>query len=733
MNINAVETLNKLWKKLERFFKETAPAYFKNNFEIITNKPLKLIGCTLCLAALLLVILRIDAFNALKINKRWTVMAIDLALPFGIAAVTIFNLKVKHELTRKILSVTLFLIMPLLMTSITECLNGVDIQNMPALAVFGNYAIILLFYFIAFALSGSFTFTYTFVNTILFCLALAHSYVMDFRGTPFLPMDFLSVGTAAGVANTYNFAPTYKIITALFLFVFITVISIKIRTPKFNVITKILSRSFMTTVAAVVIILFYGTSTFSDLGVAPYFWNQARGYKNTGFVYNFFLNTKYLYMAKPSDYDPDKIKDYIDQSVEPGHTIDPNKTYPNIICIMNESLADLSVLGNLETNEEYMPFMNSLTENTIKGNLFVPVIGAGTSNTEFEFLTGHSTHFLPSGSNAYMLYVKNPMASLTSTLKAQKYSSWALHPYLANGWNRPIVYGNFGFDKFTAFEDVFDMSLWKKYQANGNNANYLQSLVDEKYPGSNFLMRHYISDDYNYDLLIENFKNRDKSKPYYAFNVTMQNHGGYTTSCVNFDESIYATSTSKAYNKANKYLSLVKASDNAFKKLIEYFSTIKEPTIICMFGDHQPTVETEFVAEVMGVNNLTGLSIEDEQKRYITPFFIWANYDIEEKTVPYLSVNYLSSLVLKTAGIELTEYNKYLLKLSETLPVINTAGYIDAEGNYYKWSDNTPYNDIIKEYERIQYNCIFDQKNIDTDVFFLENYLHKPTDLSRNE
>ena len=735
MDINTVKERAKdfVCDKLPYFFKEALPNYFKNNFEITTTKSSKIIGAILCLAGILLVIFSINTYNTLSISNRWIIMALDLALPFVIAAVTIFRIKINHSLTRQILGFVILLLLPLLTITITECLNNKFIGDLIPISVFGNYIIVLVFYFILFAISGNFAITFTSVNTIIMVLAVAHHYVSEFRGTPFQPMDFLSIGTAAGVAGTYNFAPNYKLITAIFIFVIVLICTIKMRTPKFNLATAIVSRSFMATFSAVLLILFYGTSIFADLGIKPDFWNQARGYKNYGFVYNFFVNTKYLFMSEPNDYDPDKIKDYIDQTVEPDTNKDPNKVTPNVICIMNESLADLRVLGNLQTNLDYMPFMNSLTEDTVKGNLFVPVIGAGTSNTEFEFLTGHSTHFLPSGSNAYMLYVKNPMASLVSTVKAQNYSAWAFHPYLANGWNRPTVYSNFGFNKFTAFEDIFDMSLWQRYQANGNDADYLQGLVDLNYPGSNMLLRQYISDDYNFDLLIEDYENRDKTKPYFAFNVTMQNHGGYAMSCVNFNEAIYATSTTKAYNRANKYLSLVRATDIAFKELIEYFSKVKEPTVICMFGDHQPTVETNFIAEVMGVKDIDNLTIEQEQKRYTTPFFIWANYDIEEKIIPRLSVNYLSSLVLQTAGLELTEYNKYLLKLSETLPVINTAGYIDAEGNHYKWSDNSPYTDIIKEYEKIQYNCIFDQKNIDTDVFFIKDYIHEATNLARNE
>ena len=715
------------------FFVNSLPNFLKNTFEIKYSKASKITGSVLCLVALLLVVFSVNTYQTLSFSVRWLLLAIDLALPFILGLSVIFTIKLKNDLTNKIWQFGFFLLMPIVTITMTECLNNVFIYDMTYLGFFGNYVVILVFNFVFFALTGSFRVSYLIVNTVLFGLALCHSYVMDFRGTPFQPMDFLSVTTAANVANTYNFAPGYKVITGVFIFIFIVTISIKTPTPKYNIITKIASRSFTAVFSGTIIIIFYATSIFADMGIRPDFWNQTRGYHNYGFVFNFFANTKYLYMNKPSTYDPNEIENIINKNEQTNQEeTNTSENTPNIICIMNESLSDLKVLGNLTTNEDYMPFMNSLTENTIKGNLYVPVIGAGTSNTEFEFLTGHTTAFLPSGSNAYMLYVKNPMASLVSTLEAQNYSSYALHPYYSSGWKRPEVYSNFGFNKFTALEDIIDISLMNDYMDNGNDPNYLQQLIEQHYPDSkNMLVRQYISDSYNYKLIIDDYKNRDKSKPYFTFNVTMQNHGGYTPSAVNFDESIYATSSTQNYNKANKYLSLVKASDNAFKELIEYFKKVKEPTIICMFGDHQPNIETEFISECLGVNNLSNLTVEQEQNRHITPFYIWANYDIEEQYIERLSSNYLSSLVLQTAGVKLTEYNKYLLSLSKVLPVINTVGYIDNQGVYYKWSDSSPYRSILSEYENIQYNAVFDTENKNLKTFFIDGYTHEASDLIR--
>lgn len=717
--------------KLYTFFSVKLPAIIKKNLNITYTKVSKVIGTTFCLLGLLLVIVFIDAFSALENATRWQLMATDLILPFILALCTIYTVRFKSEKVRKISGFVILMLMPVALMAITETLNNVFVFNMTALGFLGNYLVILMAYFIFFALSGSFRISYLIVNTVLVGLATAHSYVMDFRGTPFQPMDFLSITTAAGVANTYDYSPNHKIITAALLFVLLTVIVVKMETPKYTLPTKIISRAFTGTFTTVVMVLFYFTSIFADMGVRPDFWNQTRGYHNYGFVLNFFTNTKYLYMNKPSDYDPDKIKDMIESQEKEDENY--TKNTPNIICIMNESLADLSVLGEFETNKEYMPFMNSLKENTIRGNLYVPVIGAGTSNTEFEFLTGHTTAFLPSGSNAYMLYVKEPTASLNSTLKAQKYSSFALHPYYATGWRRTKVYSNFGFNAFTSLEDIIDVSLMQQFQANGSDANYLQSLIDENYPNSNMLVRQYVSDSYNYKLLIDDFEKRDKKYPYFAFNVTMQNHGGYTTYAENFKQKIHLTSTENNYPKVNQYLSLVKKSDTAFKELIEYFENVEEPTVICMFGDHQPNVEPEFICELLGVKSLSNLTAEQEQKRHITPFFIWANYDIEEENIESISVNYLSSLVLKTAGVKFTDYNEYLLNLNKTLPVINSVGYIDNEGNHYKWSDVSPYTELLNKYEQIQYNGIFDKENFKTETFYIDGYTHEATELEKDE
>jgi hypothetical protein len=72
---------------------------------------------------------------------------------------------------------------------------------------------------------------------------------------------------------------------------------------------------------------------------------------------------------------------------------------------------------------------------------------------------------------------------------------------------------------------------------------------------------------------------------------------------------------------------------------------------------------------------------------------------------------------MQIAGVEMPAYNRYLLKLSETLPVINTVGVIDADGNHYATGESTPYDDLITDYEKVTYNLVFDQENKCDELF----------------
>ena len=161
---------------------------------------------------------------------------------------------------------------------------------------------------------------------------------------------------------------------------------------------------------------------------------------------------------------------------------------------------------------------------------------------------------------------------------------------------------------------------------------------------------------------------------------------------------------------ANEYISLIKKSDEALEYLIDYFRDYEEDTIILVFGDHQPS-DAE-MTEAFNYRDTVDTETYNVTK-YITPFLIWANYDIEEDEIEATSLNYLSILLLDTAGIETTPYMDYLRILQEEIPVINAYGYMDSQYVFHSKTDLGEYQNLLQEYEYLQYNNMFDNDKID--------------------
>lgn len=517
-------------------------------------------------------------------------------------------------------------------------------------------------------------------SVLCYIFNLATFVVGILRGIPLIPSDFLAIGTAARVAANYTFEWQPPMVVSTVLLIFVTALLCKFSFKPEIKYKNIIFAGSGAAMAAVIALVF---STISYTDVEMDIYDQAHANNTHGVVFSFYLNAKASRLEKPSDYSAEAVEETLfSQPVDYAFA----EQKPNVLVIMNESFADMGILGNLQTNEDYMPFFNSLRTNTVRGELLVSPFGGYTCNSEFEFLTGMSMGLLPSGSAPYLQYMQmNYPYSLPNHLKKLGYRTVALHPYYANGWNRDKVYGFIGFDNFISMETM----------GNYQNANEFEYI------------RGYMSDRTSYSAVINQFENKNPEERMFLFNVTMQNHGGYSGEYKDFEPDIEITNLSRTYKEAEQYLSLIRESDRSFEELIHYFSNWDEPIIILMFGDHQPAVEKSFFEELMG-KQLDELTDEEMQSRYRVPFIVWANFDIESETNINTSVNYLSNILLEKAGLPKSEVNLFLDNVRCTVPQINAMGHYDADG---VWSPNdTEQSAELKQYEDLEYYML-KQKN----------------------
>ena len=688
-----------------------------NTLKLTSTRRSRIVGGIFSVLSLVLVIIYAGDYSNVPV---WGHLLVVIALLMGVLVFPAMAWKPCNKTKfYPLYYAFIFFLSPFLLETMVELLNGNFVFHLKNLCYIDNYCMFLLAYFILYILTGSLRITSFVLSPLFFAFGVINMYVKEFKGGPLVPMDIGSIATAATVAKGYTYTIGMEVSFAAVITLLVIALSSRLDVPeKFSKKFRYSLRGILLAIVLILSGLFYGTDVFVKLGYKPDFFNQMRGYQNTGALLNFIENTRYLKQDPPEGYDPDSLESDLNRLIVNTPPSSSSSGSPDIIVIMNESFADLRVIGDFETDRDFMPFTDSLTENTIKGYAYTPTFGSGTSNTEFEFLTGNSMSFFQSGSNAYQLYVRDKLPGLTETLKDQGYSATAMHPYFRANWNREKVYDLMGFDKYYGFEDLFDSVDTAEYINNSSNYFMFNSELEDKYKFKNVLLRKYVSDAYDYRLLTDLYEKRDASKPYFMFNVTMQNHSPYNLMLPESSQKVHLKGLKGTYPQTEQYLDIIRESDKAFKSLVDYYSKVDRPVIILMFGDHQPFVEDEFYAEVMG-KPVNELSDEELMKRYLTNFVIWANYDIEEQEDITVSTNYLSCLLADAAGIKMPEYNTFLNQLKKDVPVITPFGCFDRNGRYFKAEEDNRYEDLISLYSKLSYNNCIDSKNMINDVFLL--------------
>ena len=193
-------------------------------------------------------------------------------------------------------------------------------------------------------------------------------------------------------------------------------------------------------------------------------------------------------------------------------------------------------------------------------------------------------------------------------------------------------------------------------------------------------VRGLISDEADYDKIIDLYEQQKGDKPFVMFNVTMQNHNPYTKKS-SFKEPIKVTSF-QADPEVEQYLSLIHESDAALQKLIAYYEKQPEQAVIVFFGDHQPHLPDSFYFQMTG-KIPAGFTKEEALKKYEVPFLIWANYDITEKEIDHISLNYLSTEMAVDTGQSMSAYQCFLQAMQQEISSLSDNGCYDAEGRYY--------------------------------------------------
>jgi len=211
-----------------------------------------------------------------------------------------------------------------------------------------NFIVIIVLNLFIYSITNKIKPTLIISNSILLILGIINYFVLSFRGTPLVPWDFLSFGTAATIAGNYTFNITYYLILPIFLFVLLIFILAKIH-HKFELIKlNIASRSAILVFIFIFIVAFYRTDLINFFGLETNLWEPTNEYHSNGFLASFLKQSKNLVNPPPNNYSVDQVKkianEFMSEETNTVATVSMDKKSPNIIVVQNESFADLSIL-----------------------------------------------------------------------------------------------------------------------------------------------------------------------------------------------------------------------------------------------------------------------------------------------------------------------------------------------------------------------------------------------------
>ncbi len=538
-----------------------------------------------------------------------------------------------------------------------------------------NYVPIFFAFIILYYLTNNFVLTNGFLLVLFTTLAILNKIKIFFRQIPLYYFDFTLIDEVYGIARSLGGFYIFIRLFAITLGVIVVFgIAGFIKTKPYSIKKRIIYSSVF-----IMFFLFFNTTILSNsrlynsLEVSGNKYDIVEHYNTKGFVYSFIYKFNNRKISVPTNYD----YDYIHNNVT---DYDKNFTSPQnlpvIIMIQSEAFSEIGLSEKFDFDNYNNPYKNyiDIKESSYSGNLVVPNYGGGTSDTEFDILTGMNTRFLRHQPFAYRL-INDNVETIPNILKKLDYYSIAMHPGESWFYNRENVFQHFGFDEF------IDISSFDKTDTKGL----------------------YISETQTFESIINSYKDfvsKDSTSPYFSFNITIQNHGPFVNkygASKNFDTSLDFKETE--INSLANFFVGVEDIDKELKGLVDFFEAENRPVILVYWSDHQPSFPISIFEKVYTMESEKDL-LKKYTNIYNVPFLIWENSSsknkinvvkkLKEKNISNtISSFYLSALIFDVLDLGgLSYYIDYNSTIMEKYPVLLEDFYYNDNDLYTSYEDN---------------------------------------------
>lgn len=449
------------------------------------------------------------------------------------------------------------------------------------------------------------------ISLIWIIFGISNCILMANRVTPFTAVDLMLIDSAFDVLDKYFDMWQIILIVVALVAAIAGIVYLCFKAPKVN--HKI---QYIRNIAAIILIWVIGFGAINlglGSGLIPkQFGNLRDSYTAYGFVYCFSNSLVNTGVKKPKNYSEEAIRDLLN-----GKEYTKAKTKPNIIFLQLESFFDLKKVKKIKLSEDPVPTFTKFKKKYPGGYLNVPVVGAGTVNTEFEIMTGMNMEDFGPGEYPFKTILnKKTCESIAFNVRPYGYKSHAIHNNTATFYGRNHVFANLGYDTFTSIENMDEVEETQNEWAKDK------------------CLTKYIMDT------LKSTKKRD-----YIYTISVQGHGAYPSEDMGSEIKVEGIEDEGLKNQYEYFATQTNEMDQFIKELTDKLKKFKEKTILVMYGDHLPSL------------GITGNDLVNKNV-YQTEYIIWSNYKTKY-TDEDIEAYQLEPKIMKDLHITEGEINKY--------------------------------------------------------------------------
>ena len=381
----------------------------------------------------------------------------------------------------------------------------------------------------------------------------------------------------------------------------------------------------------------------------------AKAYRRYGFPYSLLRSAVDRGVSRPQTYDKKTISGIVTE-VQATPAAAPARQNPNFIFLQLESFLSPDNITTVSLSQDPVPTFTRLKKECSTGYLYVPMIGGGTANVEFEVVTGMNLSDFGTGEYPYSTVLQEAVCeSMAYDLKDLGYAAHAIHSNTATFYQRYLVFPRLGFDTFTSIEYMQDYTV--------NSLGWCRD-------------KHLIGPIM--DCL------RAEDAPDVIFTVSVQGHGMYSTDAPAVPYAI--TSTGLEDNPGLKnafeyYVSQLKETDDFLSELLTALEAYPEPVVLVIYGDHLPALD-------LPEDSLRSGSM------LATEYVIWSNNGSLQKEDRDITSFQLTAYTLGRCGISngaLMRFHQQRWQDKNYLEDLHHLEYDVLYGDQYLYDGQLPY------------------------------------------